>query len=244
LHYPRGLYYSQETRVLHTSELPLPQELPVIRAHHLHYASLLDDFAKAVHFVEDTQNPAMESYSDDVRASSKAVMKRECSNLLSEIKRLDMELKMQDRRLKNVMNLVFSSVNITDSRYMREMTEAAVRDSAAMKQIAYLTMIFLPASFVAAVFGMNVKNFSPGTLGTITHYIEIAMPLTIATIWVIIAFQSTYIFHPEKVTFWKRLGWPYFIVKKRWFKGKNLGGAAPEDLYESSLSSTTKRAFL
>lgn len=86
--------------------MPLTQELHVIRAHHLHYASLLDDFAKAVHFVEDTHNPAMGSYSSDVRESSKMVMKRECSNLLSEIKRLDMELKMQDRRLKNVMNLV------------------------------------------------------------------------------------------------------------------------------------------
>lgn len=32
---------------------------------------------------------------------------------------------------------------------MQAMTEAAVRDSEAMKQIAYLTMVFLPASFVA-----------------------------------------------------------------------------------------------
>ena len=44
---------------------------------------------------------------------------------------------------------VFSSVNLQDSKRMGEMTEAAVRDSEAMKQIAYLTMIFLPASFVA-----------------------------------------------------------------------------------------------
>jgi hypothetical protein len=32
---------------------------------------------------------------------------------------------------------------------MQRMTEAAVRDSEAMKQISYLTMVFLPASFVA-----------------------------------------------------------------------------------------------
>jgi Mg2+ and Co2+ transporter CorA len=32
---------------------------------------------------------------------------------------------------------------------MQRMTEAAVRDSEAMKQISYLTMIFLPATFVA-----------------------------------------------------------------------------------------------
>lgn len=32
---------------------------------------------------------------------------------------------------------------------MQSLTQAAVKDSAAMKQIAYLTMIFLPASFLA-----------------------------------------------------------------------------------------------
>jgi len=32
---------------------------------------------------------------------------------------------------------------------MKTMTEATVRDSEAMKRISYLTMVFLPASFVA-----------------------------------------------------------------------------------------------
>ena len=58
---------------------------------------------------------------------------------------------------------MFSSVNIEDSRTMKELTvaaskdnqimkaltEATVRDSEAMKQIAYLTMAFLPATFVS-----------------------------------------------------------------------------------------------
>lgn len=44
---------------------------------------------------------------------------------------------------------VFSSVNIEDSKQMKGLTQATVRDSAAMKQIAYLTMVFLPASFAA-----------------------------------------------------------------------------------------------
>ncbi|TFK31449.1 hypothetical protein BDQ12DRAFT_694125 [Crucibulum laeve] len=208
---------SLETRVITTNEMPLTQELHVIRAHHLHYVSLLHDFSKSVLFVRDTESPAMEVHPQEVQDFSRALMKRECANLLSEIDRLDLELKMQDRRLKNVMNLVFSSVNITDSRYMREMTEAAVRDSAAMKQIAYLTMIFLPASFVAAVFGMNVGEIAPGTLGTIAHYVEIAVPLTIITIWVIVAFQSRYIF-PDDVSFWQRLGWPVLLIKRRFGK--------------------------
>lgn len=129
--------------------MPLTQELHVIRAHHLHYTSLLDDFSKNVKFIKETRNPAMESpmISEGTRKFSRGLLDRECETLLAEIKRLSVELAMQERRLRNVMNLVstmgfmwllslmsrdqvFSSVNITDSRYMRQMTEAAVRDSA------------------------------------------------------------------------------------------------------------------
>jgi len=38
---------------------------------------------------------------------------------------------------------VFSSVNISDSKLMREMTEAAVRDSAGMSQGKYVARIAL-----------------------------------------------------------------------------------------------------
>ncbi|KAF5325041.1 hypothetical protein D9619_009599 [Psilocybe cf. subviscida] len=211
---------SLEARIIHTSEMLLTRELHIIRAHHLYYVSLLDDFRKHVKFIRDTHNPLMEGFPEELQKSNKKVMDRECESLLNECERLKSDLVMQERRLKNVMGLVFSSVNIQDSRYMREMTEAAVRDSAAvriemmlMKQIAYMIMIFLPATFVACVFGMNVSEFNPGSLGTIPHYIAIALPLTLVTAWIIIAFQSTYIF-PPNTGFILRLAWPAYLVYK------------------------------
>ena len=135
--------------MINTSEMGLTQELHIIRAHHLHYASLLDDLTKTVKFVGDTLNPALESLSEEDRTESKLVMERETQILLTEIKRLNKTRDMQDKRLKNVMNLVcfpravlymtfdfvpgnqvFSSVNIDDSKRMQRMTEASVRDSA------------------------------------------------------------------------------------------------------------------
>ena len=100
-----------------------------------------------------------------------------------------------------------------------------------MKQIAYLTMVFLPASFAAVrqhfyslrmkfliskkyyqgIFGMNVGEINPGTKGTISQYIAVAVPLTIVSIWVIMAFQSKHIF-PRGTSFAKRLGWPIFLI--------------------------------
>lgn len=83
---------------------------------------------------------------------SKTFLDRECDNLTQEIDRLVNDLQMQEKRLRNVMNLVrglsprwcwictylscdpqvFSSVNISDSKLMREMTGAAMKDSAAV----------------------------------------------------------------------------------------------------------------
>lgn len=62
---------------------------------------------------------------------------------------------MQNKRLKNVMELAFSSVNIEDSKTMQKLTrtalddsatmklltQAAVQDSAAMKQVACVGFI-------------------------------------------------------------------------------------------------------
>ncbi|KAJ3576809.1 hypothetical protein NP233_g148 [Leucocoprinus birnbaumii] len=183
---------SLESNVLENTNLDFTQELHRIRAHLLHYTDLLADFRKTVEFVQETQYPALddeECFTPEERKESVDLMEKECKNLLNEIARLDMARKMQDKRLTNVMQLGFSTVNIMDSRRMHALTEATVRDSAAMKQIAYLTMVFLPASFVATAFGMNVTEINEGSVPSLGHYFAAAFPLTAVTIWIIVALQ-------------------------------------------------------
>ncbi|KAG7087460.1 hypothetical protein E1B28_013426 [Marasmius oreades] len=204
-----------ETQVMTTSDMLITRRLHIIRAHHLHYSSLLEDFRKAVLFILNTPNPAMDSLPDKDRLNSQSLLVKECNHLLSEIDRLERGRRMQDKRLKNVMHLVFSTVNIGDSRRMQDLTEAAVRDSAAMKQIAYLSMIFLPASLVAGVFGMNVHEIAPDTKQSLPHYFAVALPLTAATIWLVMTFQSKYLFGKKDTTFWQRLAWPWLLFKDR-----------------------------
>ena len=86
--------------------MSLTQELHVIRAHHLHYLSLLKHYVKHIDFIRTTPNPAMDSLCEEERSSSKRLLDRECENLMNEIKRLESELNTQERRLKNVMALV------------------------------------------------------------------------------------------------------------------------------------------
>jgi hypothetical protein len=83
------------------------QELHVIRAHLLNHTSLLEDFRKSVQFIKDTPNPAMNAESKaPEKETSRELLIKECDMLLSEIERLEMSRDMQNKRVKNVMDLV------------------------------------------------------------------------------------------------------------------------------------------
>jgi len=88
-----------------------------------------------------------------------------------------------------------------------------IEDSKAMKRLSYITMIFLPASFMAGVFGMNVIELNQGTYGTLAHYAEATLPLTFVTIWVIVAFQSRFVLRDDEAM-WKKLLWPIALVRR------------------------------
>lgn len=127
----------QESKVLQTNNIELTRELHILQAHLLHYQALLHNFEKSVQFIAKTHNPAMDSndVSDEQRKDSKELMTRESENLLGEIDRLEKRRAMLSNRLKNVMDLAFATVNIDDNSQTRKLTEATVRDSAAMKQV-------------------------------------------------------------------------------------------------------------
>ncbi|KAG2130876.1 cora-like Mg2+ transporter protein-domain-containing protein [Suillus clintonianus] len=198
-----------ETNVLLTNDSHLTTELHTIQAQLLHYASLLEDFRKSVNFVRNTPSPVLESreFTDQSRRDTNKLMRKECDNLLSEIDRLGFQL-------KNITDLAKATVNFVDSRRMQDLTTATVRDSAAMKQISYLTMIFLPASFIASVFGMNVREIIGGATETLAHYAVVSVTFTVFTAWFVVAFQSHSPFHEPGVGFWRRLAWPFTYVMR------------------------------
>ncbi|KAI5996504.1 cora-like Mg2+ transporter protein-domain-containing protein [Pisolithus orientalis] len=202
-----------ESKVLGTNDINLTRELHKVQAYLLHYQQLLQDFHKSVDFVRNSPNPAMDCDKD--KDNSAELLAREVDNLLSEINRLEGHRTMQSDRLKNVMQLAFATVNIEDSRAMKRLTEASMRDSAAMKQISYLTMIFLPASLIASVFGMNVAEINPGTRETLSHYAEATVTLTVLTAWLVIAMQTESSFWPRGSPWWRRLVWPICFVAGR-----------------------------
>ena len=93
---------------------------------------------------------------------------------------------------------------------------------------------------------MNVIEINPGSNGTLPHYFAIAFPFTIVTAWVIIAFQSKHIFK-ERTTFFRRLGWPIYLLLDMIKQRSQKDDSSIEVILEEngSLSSTeVKRAYL
>ncbi|KAG6331352.1 hypothetical protein ID866_7738 [Astraeus odoratus] len=197
-----------ESRVLSTSNIGLTSELHNVQAHLLQYQSLLQDFRRSVSFIKHTPNPCMDAatVSASERKESAELLSRECGNLIYEIDRLEARRFVQSSRLKNVMDFAFAIVNIEDSRHTQRLAEAT---------ISYLTAIFLPASFVAAVFGMNVSEINPSSAESLVHYVEATILLTVLTAWLIVSLQSHSSIHKEGSSLWRRIWWPIFFVKDR-----------------------------
>lgn len=70
---------------------------------------------------------------------------------------------------------------------------------------------------------MNVKEISEGTQGTLPHYIVAAAGMTIATVWIIMAYQCQH-FLDADYGFLMRLLWPILFILKL-FKIEKLGKA-------------------
>ncbi|KAK8103021.1 hypothetical protein PG984_016167 [Apiospora sp. TS-2023a] len=110
---------------------------------------------------------------------------------------LDQSLASQRRWLASykarkdiAMNLVFNLVTQQDSETSTDIARDTKDDSASMRIIAVLTMVFLPATAVSGFFGMAFFSVTDGGTFVSSHlvwlYIVIAVSLTLVTfiLWV------------------------------------------------------------
>jgi hypothetical protein len=165
------LKYIQESKVPEESDAELTRELHVVQSHLLQYESLLHAFHVSVSFLEKTPYPIIESeaFSEEQRKISNELMKTVCGNLLGEINRITKRREMLGDRTKNALNLVFANVNIRDSASMRLVPYFPQTESPILinyfSKISYLTMIFLPASFMAV--SIDIFRMEPWHLTTV-----------------------------------------------------------------------------
>ncbi|KAL8392813.1 hypothetical protein RB595_002843 [Gaeumannomyces hyphopodioides] len=92
-------------------------------------------------------------------------------------------------RLQNEIGLAFNMVAQRDARTSVDISRATREDGVAMKTIARVTVFFLPATFICAIFSMSFFNFSPETgrwvvSGMFWVYWAVTVPVTICTVLV------------------------------------------------------------
>ncbi|KIX05485.1 uncharacterized protein Z518_06357 [Rhinocladiella mackenziei CBS 650.93] len=96
------------------------------------------------------------------------------------------------RNTLNPSNQIDARLNIMIAQNSAIAAEEARRDSSSMKTIAALTLIFLPATFVASIFSMSMFNWQAESGGLVTSrwiwvYFVIAIPLTLMVLvfWIL-----------------------------------------------------------
>jgi hypothetical protein len=58
---------------------------------------------------------------------------------------------------------------------------------------------------------MHMKEIDPET--SLVRYLLTTIPLTLLTIWIIVAFQIKYYFGGAEMTSWARIFWPAFVFR-------------------------------
>jgi len=62
---------------------------------------------------------------------------------------------------------------------------------------------------------MDVREINPGTLETLTRYVETTVSLTILTVYIVIALQPYCTIHKPGSSLLQRAAWPILFLK-RW----------------------------
>ncbi|KAK6337066.1 hypothetical protein TWF718_009852 [Orbilia javanica] len=101
----------------------------------------------------------------------------------SVITSLEARAKANEARIRSEITLAFSTVAQLDSRLQAEIGNAARADSYTMVKIAAVTMLFLPPSFVSAIFSTSFFEFKPAEGEAVSKdfwiFWAISIPLTV-----------------------------------------------------------------
>ncbi|KAF9488541.1 hypothetical protein BDN71DRAFT_1512968 [Pleurotus eryngii] len=165
------------------------QRLHVLRAHILHSEGLLMRFREIL--------TAIKTNIKDT------IVIAECEKLLQECQRLEFQRKMHEERAKHIIDIMYS-------HSADRAAEASVRDSRDMMQVSRLTMLFLPASVMAGIFGINSAVFDAQT--SLIVYLSLTIPLTVVIIWVFVAIQvENYFKNFPRGAWYYRAFWPFYV---------------------------------
>ncbi|KAF9760890.1 hypothetical protein IL306_004067 [Fusarium sp. DS 682] len=172
------------------TEKPKPKyrDLHDIARHAIHVSETLEVAEKTITAIIQ-QHSAFEAEAAEGSRTAKAKFRHVGERVLWYIhilQSLQCRASANKERLLNEIQLAFNSVAQYDSRISVEIGQATQSDSAAMKTIAFVTLGFLPATFVSAMFSMSFFKIDDDTgvwnvNGKFWLYWVFAIPATLFT---------------------------------------------------------------
>ncbi|KAL8811206.1 MAG: hypothetical protein Q9200_001989 [Gallowayella weberi] len=127
---------------------------------------------------------------------------------------------------KELLDMKQKQANIVEAHLAREQTEVAADQSRSVMIFTIFTIIFLPLSFFASVFGINAREWSGESHNLGIHTIFVYMgsiSLAVIIVALLVAFNK----HTRRLAqrFWQMSAGP---VQRMWMKGRERGARKQE----------------
>ncbi|KAI0870020.1 hypothetical protein GGS24DRAFT_126385 [Hypoxylon argillaceum] len=183
-----GMYKMRKLRQARTTLFALRRTQEALYQRHLFAVELASTLEKAFEKLRKRGRGELEEPSHKYSR-----MLREAVEALSfTLATLKHEVTVASPRIEAQQTMLDSQTNIMIANSSYRLAEKARQDSASMKTIAVVTLVFLPGSFVATLFGTSLFNWMPDDGGQIvsgSFYVfwAISAPLTIVILilWVV-----------------------------------------------------------
>ncbi|KAI9927065.1 hypothetical protein MW887_003447 [Aspergillus wentii] len=177
-----GLIRLLKPQYLGDKLLPLPARLGVA----LTIITKLEDINTLVHSKDLSTEAQFQKVSDEL-----SYHKTTLEGHLKSVRVLERKIQGISDLLAVSLTLKNQAVTIEINNQMLRLTNDSIDDNATVKVVTLVTLIYLPASFVSTVLGMNLFDFdsgddNPNPIFTISRqfwiFVVIAVPLTLLTL--------------------------------------------------------------
>lgn len=158
-----------------------------IARHAIHVTETLDVLAQNMdHALRQHANYTATNSSDELAAVNQDIQSR-LEVLYSYITSMRHRSISNEKRLQNEIQLTFNKVAQQNADVSVQIGHVALSDSAAMRTVAFVTLAFLPPTFISSIFSMSFFHYEADSGWTVSGkvwiYFVFAVPTALATVF-------------------------------------------------------------
>lgn len=176
-----------EKETLLSGQKPQPnfRTLHDIARHAIYVTESLDVTVRNVEHILTQHDIFVDSNSTNRTKEAHRAISRRLAFFQSYIGSMQQRVTSNEKRLQNEIQLAFNIVAQHDARVSVDISRATYADGATMRTIAFVTLTFLPPTFICAIFSMSFFTYDADSGWAVSNklwvYWAFAIPTTAAT---------------------------------------------------------------